>query len=43
MLSYQEKGRVFNLILSTNAINIKNGFLIVPMSRCFLSFMIADK
>ena len=32
---YREKGGLFNLILSTNAINIKNGFLIIPMSRCF--------
>ena len=32
---YREKGSLFNLILSTNAINIKNGFLIIPMSRCF--------
>lgn len=32
---YREKGDLFNLILSTNAINIKNGFLIIPMSRCF--------
>ena len=32
---YREKGGLFNLILSTNAINIKDGFLIVPMSRCF--------
>jgi IS605 OrfB family transposase len=26
---------MFNLILSTNAINIKDGFLTIPMSRCF--------
>ena len=33
---YREKGGTFNLILSTNAINIKDGFLIVPMSHKFL-------
>lgn len=32
---YREKGGLFNLILSTNAINIKDGFLIIPMSREF--------
>ena len=32
---YREKGGLFNLILSTNAINIKDGFLTIPMSRCF--------
>lgn len=32
---YREKGGLFNLILSTNAIHIKDGFLTVPMSRCF--------
>ena len=32
---YREKGGMFNLILSTNAINIKDGFLMIPMSRCF--------
>ena len=35
MPHYREKGGMFNLILSTNAINIKNGFLTVPMSRKF--------
>ena len=30
---YREKGGWFHLVLSTNAINIKNGFLTVPMSR----------
>jgi putative transposase len=30
---YREKGGWFPLVLSTNAINIKNGFLTVPMSR----------
>ena len=30
---YREKGGLFSLILSTNAINIKNSFLTVPMSR----------
>lgn len=32
---YRKKGGYFNLILSTNAINIKNGRLLVPMSRAF--------
>ena len=32
---YREKGGYFNLILSTNAINIKNGFLTIPMSTEF--------
>lgn len=32
---YREKGGMFNLILSTNAINIKDGFLTIPMSREF--------
>ena len=32
---YREKGGLFNLFLSTNAINIKDGFLTVPMSREF--------
>ena len=35
MPRYREKGGMFNLILSTNAINIKNRFLTVPMSRKF--------
>lgn len=35
MPHYREKGDMFNLILSTNAINIRNGFLTVPMSRAF--------
>ena len=35
MPHYREKGGLFNLILSTNAINIKDGFLTVPMSREF--------
>ncbi|WP_337803200.1 transposase, partial [Megasphaera sp.] len=30
---YREKRGLFSLILSTNAINIKNSFLTVPMSR----------
>ncbi|EPP17297.1 transposase, partial [Megasphaera sp. BL7] len=33
---YREKGGLFSLILSTNAINIKNGFLTVPMSREYM-------
>ena len=32
---YREKGGLFNLVLSTNAISIKDGFLLVPMSREF--------
>ncbi len=32
---YREKGGMFNLILSTNAINVKDGFLIIPVSREF--------
>ena len=35
MPHYREKGGMFNLILSTNAININDGFLTVPMSREF--------
>ena len=35
MPRYRGKGGMFNLFLSTNAINIKNGFLTVPMSRKF--------
>ena len=33
---YREKGGLFSLILSTNAITIKNGFLTVPMSREYM-------
>ena len=32
---YREKGGMFILVLSTNAINIKDGFLQIPMSRAF--------
>ena len=32
---YRKKGGLFVLVLSTNAINIKDGFLTVPMSREF--------
>lgn len=32
---YREKGGLFNLVLSTNAINIKDGFLTIPMSHEF--------
>ena len=32
---YRAKGGMFLLVLSTNAINIKDGFLQVPMSRAF--------
>lgn len=34
---YRKKGGCFNLILSTNAIAIKNGRLNIPMSRAFRS------
>lgn len=34
---YRKKGGCFNLILSTNAITIKNGRLYIPMSRAFRS------
>ncbi|WP_459567765.1 hypothetical protein, partial [Enterobacter asburiae] len=30
---YRKKGGLFNLVLSTNAISIKNGYLKIPMSR----------
>ena len=32
---YRKKGGLFNLVLSTNAITIKNGFLYIPMSKDF--------
>lgn len=32
---YREKGALFTLILSTNSISIKDGFLTIPMSRAF--------
>lgn len=35
MPRYRKKDGMFNLILSTNAININDGFLTVPMSRAF--------
>lgn len=35
MPHYREKGGLFNLVLSTNAINVKDGFLTVPVSREF--------
>lgn len=35
MPHYRKKGSMFNLILSTNAINIRDGFLTIPMSREF--------
>ena len=35
MPHYRERGGMFNLILSTNAINIKDGYLQLPMSREF--------
>lgn len=33
---YRAKGSLFNLILQSNAISIKGGFLIVPMSNAFM-------
>lgn len=35
MPRYRKKGGMFNLVLSTNAINIKNGYLKMPISRAF--------
>ena len=35
MPHYREKGGLFNLVLSTNAINVKDDFLTVPVSREF--------
>lgn len=35
MPHYRKKGGMFNLVLSTNAINIKNGYLQMPVSRTF--------
>lgn len=35
MPHYREKGGLFNLILSTNAISIRDGYLTIPMSRSF--------
>ncbi|MBO7712169.1 MAG: transposase [Methanobrevibacter sp.] len=32
---YRDKGSLFNLVLQSNAISIKNGFLTVPMSMVF--------
>ena len=32
---YRKKGGMFNLILSINAIAIKDGYLLIPMSRAF--------
>ena len=32
---YRKKGGMFNLVLSTNAISIKNGYLHMPVSRAF--------
>ncbi|WP_105303337.1 RNA-guided endonuclease InsQ/TnpB family protein [Anaerolactibacter massiliensis] len=32
---YRAKGGKYLLVLSTNAINIRNGYLIIPMSRAF--------
>ena len=35
MPHYRKKGGMFNLVLSTNAISIKNGYLQMPVSRAF--------
>lgn len=35
MPHYRKKGGMFNLVLSTNAIAIKNGYLQMPVSRAF--------
>ena len=35
MPHYRKKGEMFNLVLSTNAIAIKNGYLQMPVSRAF--------
>lgn len=35
MPHYRKKGGMFNVVLSTNAITIKNGYLQVPISRAF--------
>ena len=35
MPHYRKKGGMFNLVLSTNAINIKDGYLQMPISRAF--------
>ena len=35
MPHYREKGGLFNLIISTNAISIRDGYLTIPMSRRF--------
>lgn len=35
MPRYRKKGGMFNLVLSTNAISIKDGFLRMPVSRAF--------
>lgn len=35
MPHYRKKGGMFNLVLSTNAIAIKNGYLQMPISRAF--------
>lgn len=35
MPHYRNKGGMFNLVLSTNAITIRNGYLQIPVSRAF--------
>lgn len=42
MPHYRKKGGMFNLILSTNAISIKDGYLKLPMSHSF-SFLQNNK
>ncbi|MBR4151611.1 MAG: transposase [Selenomonadaceae bacterium] len=40
---YRAKGSLFNLILQSNAISIKGGFLAVPMSNAFMSIYGREK
>lgn len=40
---YRDKGSLFNLVLQSNAISIKNGFLSVPMSNTFTKIFGRDK
>ena len=40
---YRSKGSLFNLILQSNAISIKGGYLAVPMSNAFMSIFGREK
>ena len=40
---YRAKGSLFNLILQSNAISIKGGYLAVPMSNAFMSIYGREK